>query len=745
MRKTRHHIHIISLIFCLFALAPLYSQSESKTVQVVTPNLENIPSSYHSWLPGQIRDSLRGNLRDYTDYTITIDDSNERQLKKLQEKSESAAYDSSVRIEAGKITKAQYALFSTIRKAGSQYIINITFLNLTTGINDAVANSTGKKDAEDLFSGAGSAVDELTLKLCEQLNINLTATQKFVLKNGTSDLSTEQQLVLEQQARENYQKRVAELQSQISSTVGSTDLAVVAKRQELEAQRDLEEEKLKTTLRRQEELQKKLEQEQQDKIKENQRTSKWQEQRNALEKEVEEAAAKARKENLDNQSVVGQINLIESKKKSLVAIRESVKTRKQELSAEANEEVLEYEAKLNSEPLRTGETEAIAKMRRQEKIDDLKKELQKRVEKDQKAVDETVAKQDAELLADIRKSQMELNKKRTVSSFGDELVVSYMDYYAESFAWGFTMSLYADGVLLDEDVFSVSYTTLTGKDVPDLAKASDEVYYDYLDTIETYSSLFMRGSPILNFELDYKVEALPDDRPSAYKFSFLELRIKDTKKNKVIQKKVLPVDSLERNWVPAYDIRTTKEREDYSLKTKEQIYREQHFDQSKGGGGFAGQRIGAGYTSNKTFCVDLNYSFADIGFPYLFIIFDAGFIGMQETYKTISNKETEFYASIGWGLNKRIMIGKYPPTVYAWAGVGGLSFQLTECYGLNKEKDSDVYKTGYNEAFLLGRFAAGIEIPFSKMFAVYIQGVMSRPYHQKPYYEAVGGLSLTFN
>ena len=743
MLKTRHHI--ILLIFCLFAVAPLYSQSANKTVQVVTPNLENIPSTYQTWLPGQIRDRLRENLRYYTDYTITIDDSNERQLKKLQEKSESAAYDSSVRIEAGKITKAQYALFSTIRKAGSQYIINITFLNLTTGINDAVANSTGKKDAEDLFSGAGSAVDELTLKLCEQLNINLTATQKFVLKNGTSDLSTEQQLVLEQQARENYQKRVAELQSQISSTVGSTDLAVVAKRQELEAQRDLEEEKLKTTLRRQEELQKKLEQEQQDKIKENQRTSKWQEERNALEKEVEEAAAKARKENLDNQSVVGQINLIESKKKSLVAIRNNVNQRLTELNQEAEEELAEYQTKLESEPLRTGETESIARQRRLAKIDERKKELQARVEKEQKEVIEKVEKQDSELLNDIRKSQKDLEKKRTVTSFGDELVVSYSDYDAKYSSWVFTMSLYADGILLDEDVFSVQYETITGKPVPDLAKASDDVYNDYLDSIETYTSLFMRGSPILNYELDYMVQAMPDDRPSWYKFSFLELRIKDTKKNKVIQKVALTVNSLERSWVPAYDIRTQSVIESQNLKSQEQIYREIHFDQSKGGGGFTGRRLGVGYTSYKTIYFEFNYSMSESSFPYIFLIADIGVTGMPQDLKIISNDTFQWSASLGMGFNKRIMIGKYPPVVYAWVGGGGVSYKLANCYGLVQDKDSDVYKIAYNEVYSIGKVTAGIEIPFAKNFAVYIQGSMSCPYHRKNYYTAAGGLSFTLN
>ena len=339
------------------------------------------------------------------------------------------------------------------------------------------------------------------MKLCDQLDIKLTPTQRFVLQHGTDNLSVEQQLDWEKQSEINYKKRLDELNKQLSNTIGSTDLDVVAKRQQLEAELSLTEEKQQTALRHQKELQERLAQEQKDREQENLRSIALLEKRNALEKEVEEAASKIRKEKLDKQSVLGQINIIESKKKALVSIRDNVDLRLQELTEEAEYELAEYKTALQNEPLRAGEPEEIALQRRTEKYESRKKELKQRVEKEQSAVIAKVEKQDSELLKDIRKNQKEIEKKRSVSSFGNELQVSYGSYDAKNTCWPAHISLYADGILLDEDEVFIYYENLTGKTVPNLAKANETVYNNYLDTIDTYNSLLMRGSPILNYEL----------------------------------------------------------------------------------------------------------------------------------------------------------------------------------------------------------------------------------------------------
>ena len=735
----------ISLLTCIFTCSILNAQPAAKTIQVVTPNLENIGENYESWLPGQIRDSLREKFRNYTDYTLTVDESNERKLKELQRKSEGASYDDQTMIEAGKITNAQYALFSTIRKAGSQYIINVTFLNLTTGINEAVVNSSGKKEVEELFSGANSAVDELTLKLCDQLNIKLTPTQRFVLQHGSENLSIEQQLDLEKQSEINYKKRLDELNSQISNTIGSTDLDIVAKRRQLEAELDLTKERQETALRHQKDLQERLAQEQKDREQENLRSFALLEKRNALEKEVEEAASKIRKEKLDKQSVLGQINIIESKKKALVSIRDNVDLRLEELQLEAEEELAAYKTKLQSEPLRAGEPEDVALQRRNEKYEARKKELKTRVEKEQSEVLAKVQKQDSELLKDIRKNQKEIEKKRTVSSFGNELQVSYGTYNAQNNYWPAHISLYADGILLDEDEVYISYESLTGKSVPNLSKASDEVYNNYLDTIDTYSSLFMRGSPILNYELDYKVEALPDEYPSSYKFSFLELRVKETSKNKTIQTSQLKVSSLVRNWAPSYDIRKHEQKESNELKSEKQLYKEAHFDQSRGNGGFTGIRLGGGYSSEQTFSIDANLS---LGKSYVFSIWDISLTAIPSDLKKISKNNHLFSGTAGYGVNKRIMIGPYPPTVFAWTSLGLCYLSLNpECS--NVVESSDTLQSHSGGLFLINRSALGLEIPFSKSKAIYSQGnvnwILNKQY--KPYltYDVIVGLSLCGN
>ena len=736
---------IVSLLIFVFNCSLLASQQHGKTIQIITPSLENIGDNYESWLPGQIRDSLREKFRNYTDYTLTIDESNERKLKELQRKSEGAFYDDQTMIEACKITNAQFALFTTIRKAGSQYIVSVTILNLTTGINNAIVNSSGKKDVENLFSGNNSAVDELILKLCDQLDIKLTPTQRFVLQHGTDNLSVEQQLDLEKQSEINYKKRLDELNKQLSNTIGSTDLDVVAKRQQLEAELSLTEEKQQTALRHQKELQERLAQEQKDREQENLRSIALLEKRNALEKEVEEAASKIRKEKLDKQSVLGQINIIESKKKALVSIRDNVDLRLQELTEEAEYELAEYKTALQNEPLRAGEPEEIALQRRTEKYESRKKELKQRVEKEQSAVIAKVEKQDSELLKDIRKNQKEIEKKRCVSSFGNELQVSYGSYDAKNTCWPAHISLYADGILLDEDEVFIYYENLTGKTVPNLAKANETVYNNYLDTIDTYNSLLMRGSPILNYELDYKVEALPDEYPSSYKFTFLELRVKETSKNKLIQIPKLKVENLVRNWAPAYDIQKHEKKESEELKSETQRYRENHFDQTRGNGGFSGLRIGGGYASENTFCLDLNYS---LGFAYTFFIFDLSYTSLPFELKKISKSDHIISGTAGYGFNKRIMIGPYPPTVFCWSSLGlCYLFLKPDCCNLLESSDSYISSSG--GLFLINRSAVGLEIPFSKRRAIYTQGNLNWILNKQnnPYitYDVVVGLSLCLN
>lgn len=195
---------------------PLSAQkAQPSPVCVFTPDAENVKGAEQAWLPGSVRDRLEANFRTYTAF-ILIDRANESKIKTLQMKSEGASYDESTIIEVGKLTSANCAVFSTIRWTGKEYTLNAGFTDLTTGVRKASAVSAARHGASALFSGAGCAVDELTIALCKQLGIVLSNSQVYVLQHGEASLSDSDRLAMSQKEAEAFQKQIAELDKQIA-------------------------------------------------------------------------------------------------------------------------------------------------------------------------------------------------------------------------------------------------------------------------------------------------------------------------------------------------------------------------------------------------------------------------------------------------------------------------------------------------------------------------------------------------
>ena len=124
---------------------------------------------------------------------------------------------------------------------------------------------------------------------------------------------------------------------------------------------------------------------------------------------------------------------------------------------------------------------------------------------------------------------------KTVSSMGDELKVSYGTYDGDKNGWNAYLSLYSDGILLFQDTFIVKYEALAGKPAPDLSTASDKEFDEYMNNTDMYTSLLVRGDPILYFELDYNVIAAGENEPSKYTFYFTKLTAINTLSGKVVQ------------------------------------------------------------------------------------------------------------------------------------------------------------------------------------------------------------------
>ena len=529
-------------------------------VQVIIQESINLAGSEAAWLPGQIQDKLKANFQEYLGMKTVVDSKSEAALKKLQAESESAARDENTAIELGKITTAKFAVFTKLRKTGSGYTISIDFTDLTTGEQMASTTSKEYSKAEYLYGSTG-AVDELTLALANKLGIKISDLNKNLLASGSASFSLDDQLALARQNEEQFRKQMSAYDAELSKLMTSNDINAVQNKNRIEAEKALLVEKQNAERKRQEELNAQKARAAEDEKLEAERSIALKTQRDQMAKDAAAKAAEVRRLKMEKQGVLGQINVIESKKKALVEIRQGVESRSVELHEQMLKDKEIEEAKIRNRPLGTSEKDENgsqterSKQIRENQVIKSNEDLTNKFFVDCDAVKKATANQDASLLAEIRADQKTLATTRTVSSMGDELKVSYGKFTGAKDGWISYISLYSDGILIFTDEFILSYEGVTGKRKPTDAELEDfKISEEYDNNIDMYNSLLTRGDPIIYFEIDYNVTAEEDDKPSQYKFNFNKIRVINTVSGKVTQtsslNKVQP-----RTMKPEWDLR----------------------------------------------------------------------------------------------------------------------------------------------------------------------------------------------
>lgn len=529
-------------------------------VQVIIQESINLAGSEAAWLPGQIQDKLKSNFQEYLGMKTVVDSKSEAALKKLQAESESAARDENTAIELGKITTAKFAVFTKLRKTGSGYTISIDFTDLTTGEQMASTTSKEYSKAEYLYGSTG-AVDELTLALANKLGIKISDLNKNLLASGSASFSLDDQLALARQNEEQFRKQMSAYDAELSKLMTSNDINAVQNKNRIEAEKALLVEKQNAERKRQEELNAQKARAAEDEKLEAERSIALKTQRDQMAKDAAAKAAEVRRLKMEKQGVLGQINVIESKKKALVEIRQGVESRSVELYNQMLKDKESEESKIRNRPLGTSEKDENgnqterSKQIRENQVIKSNEELTNKFFADCDAVKKATANQDASLLAEIRADQKTLATTRTVSSMGDELKVSYGKFTGAKDGWISYISLYSDGILIFTDEFILSYEGVTGKRKSTDTELEDfKISEEYDNNIDMYNSLLTRGDPIIYFEIDYNVTSEADNKPSQYKFNFNKIRVINTVSGKVTQtsslNKVQP-----RTMKPEWDLR----------------------------------------------------------------------------------------------------------------------------------------------------------------------------------------------
>ena len=547
---------IISILLILAATTGLYAAPKNKKntqtaqttgkqskelIQIVAPVCENISDTDSAWLPGQVQDKLKSNLQEYLGLKTVVDSKSEAALKKLQAESENAARDESTAIELGKITTAKFALFTKIRKTATGYTISVDYTNLTTGEQIASATSKEYSKAEYLYGSTG-AIDELTLSIANKLGINLSSLNKNLLSSGSAGFSVDDQLALAKQNEAQFKKQMAEYDAELSKLMKTNDINAIQNKNRIEAEKALLVEKQNAERKRQEELKAQKARADQDAKLEAERSIALKTQRDQMAKDAAAKAAEVRKLKLEKQGVLGQISVLESKKKALIEIRQDVENRSKELYTQLVKDRDAEEVRIRNKSYTTVElgsnnkpTEQ-AKLRRENQVIKSYQDLTNKFFTDCESVKQSTMVQQNGLLTEIRADQKALANTKTVSSMGDELKVSFGTYEGSKNGWNAYLSLYSDGVLLYTDNFIVNYEALSGKKAPDMeTELNDAVIEEYTNNVDMYNSLLTRGDPIIYFEVDYNVIAEADDKPSQYKFNFNKIRVINTISGKVTQ------------------------------------------------------------------------------------------------------------------------------------------------------------------------------------------------------------------
>ncbi|MBD5412521.1 MAG: hypothetical protein HDR51_07240 [Treponema sp.] len=750
--------------FCLLCLSgTIFPQARNSfngaRVSVLPPTVKNINEVA---LSDMVAKKIEGNFSMYTDFTLIT--SNVAEIRKIQRQSEDLSFDESTAIEAGKLLSVQYVLSSDIAKIGSEYSFSCSFTNVTTGETKSFG-PFNRKTINELYSVSGSAVDEMTIKLCDGLGIPLTNSQKYVLTHGEADLSVSDQRKLNQEDMDNYKRQLEELTSQINALQFSSDFEV---KQRLEAERALAEEKLNAAKSKEQRLLEDEKKRAEDEKEDAKRNEEQKKKRNDMEKEAEEKLRQLREKRMESATILQQLSMIESKKKALVEIREDVEALVTESNNTLQNELDDKLQSIQDEPYRGAQldangnpTENAKKIRegKQQKIKDDylgNGKTKGRIKDAEDKIRSATARQEDDLYYEILSDYGKIRKTQTLTSASENADLRYSIgvYDGSSYSWQAQLFVYSDGVLLWQYNMPLSYKKLTGKD-PD--PDDDEKLEEYYDLVDLYISWFMRDSPILTFELDYNIEAYPDNTPSTYRFNFTQIQIKETVSGKRLDTIHLKNASIVRTMTPVYDIRTIEEQKRAEAEKQrqklaaeqaqeEKLQREQEAQERKR---YLRRKNREKMEKNMRFMgMGANpYSTAggfegfDVDFNLTFKMNDSsnvkGYMGM--TFGMVQTPDIikdvidpaymfEFATSLGLLFHSTV---RYSPNLYVQGGVGLVAaktrgtwiyhYTSKDDYGNETKKEEEKKSASY----ILTKFTAGLDFPLAKHFGLYAQGTLN--------------------
>ena len=554
------------IVLCVF-LFSLYSIYANVNSVIVITSSKNISDGEKQWLLDLVRDKFISNFQTYSDFQFVS--SNTDKIKQLQRESEKAAYDSNSMIEIGKLTTAGHAFFLDVTKTGKNYLISVQFADLTTGRNIAQSISPSKDKIEDLYNTTGCAVNEVTIDLCDKLDIPLTIVQKKLLMKGNVDLSESEKSESYKQEINDYNNLINNLNKELKKIEISSDVNAVSEETKLKARMAMAEEKKKQAEEQQArflEIQKAKEAE----FEANAKRSEAQINKiNELSRNANVKIKELRQLKKDSASVLGFLNQIESKKAAIVQIDEDVVSEQKEI---ANKIKQDYKIKIDeiksakwriSDTLEDGKTVTDeAKNRRTAEIKKVEDECFSEINKQTMKIEASVKASKNEILKDIQNDLKELKSKTFyANSLDGTLQVDVRNFDGQKKGWKAVYSVLCDGVTLATCSAYIKYS-----DVEKLVPSG----LIYEDAVDMYDSLFKCNEPFLVYGVSYTITA-DATQVSTYDITISELKVYSVSKVNVKKNSALSGE----NFSAGYEKVVTKQMsKQYDYDTKSRIVAE---------------------------------------------------------------------------------------------------------------------------------------------------------------------------
>ena len=254
----------------------------------------------------------------------------------------------------------------------------------------------------------------------------------------------------------------------------------------------------------------------------------------------------------ENKFLLDQIQEIELKKKSIIDSFENGRETRNEFITEAANKLLKKRIEINNTPYRTAELQSdgspseFAEQGRKEAFD----EFSNKIVNDCKLKIENYLHIDF-MLDDLNYYYKKLQPK-TISTEGDELIVTYDKYNGTDIGWNVNITVKTGDVEEFKTTSFLSYRKLTGL-YP--AEFGDEGFDEFCDKVDYYEAVFHNGTSPLVFELTYSANHGYSNEPSSYNIKFSDLKFYDSNSDNKIKKELdLKDNYIKKQMEPVYDV-----------------------------------------------------------------------------------------------------------------------------------------------------------------------------------------------